>query len=410
MKNQTLFETLEMIKQIKIASQIKTKRNFMDFFSDRIRQAVTERTLLKAIERLQGLVSVEITFIGKDRLSKFIAAASQPEAKDVLNWLREYPNLAAMIAFMDGNDAKEAIEQIEVSISQSSEPGHAILRRPFDIEISATCTTPLAHGGDHKAGNASLFRRMDALSNTNYVLNLPYYAGNAIRGQVRDLLADHFLQSLDIMPNKSNPPIELWFFHCLYAGGALEEASKATAAITKLAGGSAQKAESIKLIRDMMPALSLLGFAVGNRILSGRCGFGDWRPVCQEWGYPNSTVSAGGLIEWIFLTRREDHEGHEDDKNSSMIANTECLKVGTELQGGIDISLHASEIERGALARGLLLLQEKGHIGAENRRDLGGIKVEFEGLLDVEPYDEFLRDKKQDVIDFLNKIEAIKNA
>lgn len=407
MKNQILFETSEMIKQIKNASQIKTKRNFMDFFSDCIRQAVTEQTLMKAIERLQSLVSVEITYIGKERLSRFIKEASQPEAKDVLNWLREYPNLAAMISFIDGNDAKEAIECIDISLADSKEPGTSVLRRPFDIELSAICTTPLAHGGDVKAGNASLFRRMDVLSNTKYVLNLPYYAGNAIRGQVRDLLADHFLQALDITPNKTNPPIELWFFHCLYAGGALEEASKATAAISKFAGATAQKSESIKYIRDMMPALSLLGFAVGNRILSGRCGFGDWRPICKEWGYPNTKVNAGDLIEWVFLTRREDHEGHEDDKNSSMIANTECLKVGTGLSGGVNISAHANEIEIGALAKGLQLLQERGHIGAENRRDLGGVKIKFENLPDSLPYENFLKEKKTEILEFLHKIEAI---
>jgi hypothetical protein len=405
--NKILFSTLEMIKQIKNASQIKTKRNFMDFFSDRIRQAATEQTLLKAIERLQSLVSVEITYIGKERLSKFIKATSHPNANEVLNWLREYSNLAAMISFMDRDDVKEAIKCIDLTISDNKEPGAAILRRSFDIGISAICTTPLAHGGDTKAGNATLFRRMDVLSNTKHVLNLPYYAGNAIRGQVRDLLADHFLQSLDIIPNKTNPSIELWFFHCLYAGGALEEASKATAAISKFAGATAQKAESIKIIRDMMPALSLLGFAVGNRILSGRCGFGDWRPVCKEWGYLNTNIAAGDLIEWVFLTRREDHEGHEDGKNVSMIANTECLKIGTELSGGADISAHASEIEKGALAKGLQLLQDRGHIGAENRRDLGGIKIEFEDLPDIVPYEKFLKEKKSEILEFLYKIEAI---
>ncbi|MCK5615013.1 hypothetical protein KAR91_74815 [Candidatus Pacearchaeota archaeon] len=405
--NDELLKTVEIIRQIKNASKIKTKRNFMDFFSDRIRQAVTEVTLLKAIERLCNLTSVEITYIGKDRMLNFIKAASLPRSNDILNWLREYPNIAAMIAFMDGNDARDAVEQIEMSVSKKKTPGTAILRKAFDINVVATCTTPLAHGGDTKAGNASLFRRMDVLSDTNYVLNLPYYAGNAIRGQVRDLLADHFLRALDIMPNKSRPPIELWFFHCLYAGGALEEVSKSTAAISKIAGNTAQKAGGIKLIRDMMPALSLLGFAVGNRILSGRCSFGDWRPACKEWGYPDVNVSAGDLIEWVFLTRREDHEGHDNDKNSSMIASTECLKIGTELRGGINISSHAIDVEKGALAKGLMLLQEIGHIGAENRRDLGGIKVEFEGLPDTVPYESFLIENKQDIIDFLKLIKAI---
>ncbi len=406
--NKTLFATIEMLHQIKAASKIKTKRNFLDFFGDRVRQAATEPTLLKMCERLQTLVAAEKTYIGKERLFNFIKATSLPDAHNVLSWIREYPNLSAMIVFMDGNDAREAIEQIEISNNKIVKPGIATLRKEFDIVISATCTTPLAHGGDTKAGNASLFRRMDVLSSTKYVLNLPYYAGNAIRGQMRDLLADHFLQSLGIMPSRTKPPIEFWFFHCLYAGGVLEEASKATAAISKFAGATAQKAESIKMIRDMLPALSLLGFAVGNRILSGRCGFGDWRPICTEWGYPNTTVNAGDLIEWVFLTRREDHEGHEDDKNVSMIANTECLKAGTELQGGVDISAHASDMEKSALAKGLELLQERGHIGAENRRDLGGVIITLDEETSSAAYDEFLVEKKPEILEFLHKIEAIK--
>ena len=359
------------------------------------------------MERLQNLVSAEIAYIEKKQLVRFIKVASQPKSNNILNWLREYPNLAAMISFLGQNDAMEAIEQIDVATSQNISPGKAIARRPFDIGIKIKCTTPLAHGGDHKAGNATLFRRMDVLSDTNFILSLPYYAGNAIRGQIRDLLADHFLISLDIMPRQDKPPIELWFFHCLYSGGALEEKSQATAAISRFAGATAQKAESIKYIRDMMPALSLLGFAVGNRILSGRCNFGDLRPVCKEWGYPNAISSIGEMFEWVFLTRRDDHEGHEDDANSSMIVNTECLKAGTELQGGIDISQHASDIEKGALAKGLLLLQDGGYIGAENRRDLGGVEIEYNNLPDVKPYEDFLKERKQDIVDFLTMVKAL---
>ncbi|MHA1601797.1 MAG: hypothetical protein ACTSUI_02205, partial [Promethearchaeota archaeon] len=74
----------------------------------------------------------------------------------------------------------------------------------------------------------------------------------------------------------------------------------------------------------------------------------------------------------------------------------------------VDISLHASEIEKGALAKGLQLLQEKGHIGAENRRDLGGARIEIEGLPDVAPYENFLKEKKSEIFKFLHKIEAIK--
>jgi hypothetical protein len=407
MKKQVLQKTLEMIQQLSMVSSIKVKRNFMDFFADRIRQAVTEQTLMKAMERLCDLVSAEISEIRDDKALKFIQAASQPEAKEALNWLRKYPNLAAMLAFMKTEEIAKAVNEIEISTEDEREVGTVAVRQPFDIEIMATCTTPLAHGGDTKAGNATIFRRMDVMSNTNYVHSLPYYAGNAIRGQVRDLLADHFLKSLDIIPDRSEPPIELWFFHCLYSGGVLEESNRAIAAISKFAGATAQKAENIKYLRDILPHMSLLDFAAGNRIFSGRCSFGDWRPICKEWGY-ESEVSVGELFEWLFLTRREDHEGHEEGENSSMIVNTECLKLGTQLQGGINLSMHANEIEKAALAKGLSLLQKRGYIGAENRRDLGKVDIEYQNLPDFALYDDFLGKKKDEILEFLLKIEAIR--
>jgi len=55
--NETLFVTLGML------SQVKMKRNFMVFFGDRIRQAATEPELLKFGERLQNLVSAEISCV-----------------------------------------------------------------------------------------------------------------------------------------------------------------------------------------------------------------------------------------------------------------------------------------------------------------------------------------------------------
>jgi len=399
--------TMDMIHNIKQASDIKVSRSFTDFFADRIKQATTESTLMGFAERLCNLVNVELGFINKTLAGEFVKSSQSSIADDVLNWLRKNNRIASMIVFIkDDEERNEVINSIEIDNIEKIDPGQALLRRQFDIEMKVSCTTPLAHGGDVKAGNATLFRRMDVLSDTNNILTLPYYAGNAVRGQTRDILADHFLRSIGLKPNRTTPPINLWFFHSLYAGGALAEKNKETAGILKVSGERSLKAEGIKRIRETIPHLSALGFAFGNRILSGRCNFGDLRPICKQWGH-DTNLQSGELIEWLFLTRREDHEGHPDKENSSMIANCECLKAGTVLQGGVDIHDIASELERSALARGLYLLQEKGRLGAENRRDCGGVKIEFESdMSDPVLYDDYLHDNQAEILEFLKEINA----
>jgi len=407
--NRDFITTIEMLRQIRFASDIKMSRNFADFLSDRILQAATEKTLLKFSERLCVLVNASVGKLNHDIKTDFIRVAMQPESNIMVSWMREYPKLAAMLCFIrDDKERRDIISGIDIDIEDKPQ-GVAVQRKPFDIGINVVCSTPLSHGSDIKAGNATLFRRMGVLSNKESVLSLPYYAGNAMRGLMRDLLADHFLESLGLTPRRDTPPVELWFFHALYSGGALSEQSKSLSDIMKVAGKTAIRADGIKQIRENFPALSLLGFAFGNRVLSGRCNFGDLRPVCKQWGF-DSDIDVNDLFEWVFLTRREDHEGHNDDENSSMIANCECLKPGVVLDGGVDYGPYLTDIEKGALARGLLLISEKGRLGAEARRDLGGVNFVFENLPDPKPYDDFLVEKKDSIIAFLNEISAFKEA
>jgi len=404
--NKTLKITIDMLYAIYSGAQIKTKRNPLDLFSDRIRQAGTEPTLLAFGERLQTLVDSAPSGISNDCVISFVSACGQQDSFSVLAWIRQYPNIAAMLAgIKDVNQRHDTVETIEVPEFSTENSGHALPRRKFEIGIEAICLTPLAHGGDAKAGNATLFRRMNILSNTGQVLSLPFYSGNALRGMLRDALADHFLSKLGMIPRKDKPPCSLWFFHSLYAGGALEENSAVTKAMSVKFGKAtgALRTDGLREFRDLLPATSLLGCALGNRIICGRIQCGDLRPRCKEWG--NGEADAAKLMEWTYLTRREDLETHEE--HTGMIATTETLKTGTSLEGGIDIDLHCQALERAALARGLLLIQTRGRIGAENRRDMGSVKIEFTNLPDPKPYDEFLHTRKNDILKYLEEIKAI---
>ena len=401
--NEPLKKTIDLIRAIGSSARIKHSRNFGDFISDRIVQASTEQTLMAAVERLAQLMDVDIGRISSSRSGGFLGACASKDAAAVLAWIRKYPKIAAMLTMLKQTDYAEILDGIELPPAGSE--GVAVQDPPHDINLEITCLSPLAHGSDTKAGNATLFRRMQVLSTDGNILSLPYYAGNAIRGQLRDILADHFIESIGLKPRKDNPPVSLWFFHALYAGGALEENSSAEKALRKHLGNTGTvKAQGIYEFRNMLPALSMLGCALGNRVLSGRVRFSDLRPACRQWA--NGAADVGELFEWTYLTRREDYEDH--DENHSMIVNTECLRPGVRLLGGLDLDGFITPIERSALWTGLISLAKVGgYIGAENRRGLGRVSIVFDKVPDVETYLSFLEDHREEIISYLTELGAV---
>ncbi len=402
MKNQQI--VFDFIRALKCASQTKNNINTDSFLASRITQACTEQTLIDMAERLCKSLDVSINYVAGDKLSAFMRVAANVEAgASILQWLRRHPLIAAMIITLRNDDdyiaSLDSIELEDVHYDSGTAPQRGV----FQIPITARLLSPLAHGGDAKAGNATLFRRGQILSTTGQVLDLPFYAGNALRGQIRDLLADHFISALGLMPNRSAPPIALWFFHAIYAGGVLEDGSAVKQVMQQLGLHGSIRADGVSRFREHLPALSALGVALGNRVLPGRLQVADLRPRCVEWA--TGDIPSAQLFEWTFLTRREDHEAHSD--HHGMIANTECLRTGCVLDGGIDIDTHASDLERSAIGFGLELMTRRGMLGAENRRGLGQIDLSFENLPDSAPYLDFLRSEKDRIRAYLDEIGAL---
>lgn len=406
-QDSTLLSILNMVRGVKAATGMKVNRHFEGFFADRIIQSFAQPTLIDAIEHLCKAVNASIEYVGGKRTHRFMAAVNAPDANAVLQWIRNHPRIVAMVAGLrKDDDYLDAVESITIDTENTDDS--VITSQPsYKITINVELQSPLAHGSDSKAGNATLFRRRQVITETGRILSLPFYAGNAVRGQMRDLLADHLLRAVGLTPRKDNPPINIWFFHALYAGGVLEEQSKIMDGLNKELGKhGALRTDGLRRLRDMLPSLSLLGAAMGNRILSGRMQVADLRPCCHEWG--NGRIPSAQLMEWTFLTRRDDYEGKgDDDAHAGMIANTECIKAGARLVGGIDIDNHASELELSALGCGLALLQKRGMLGAENRRGLGKAAIDLTNAPDPHPYINYLSDNKQAILDYLAEIGAL---
>lgn len=394
--------TIDFLRAVLASADMGGHRGTLDTFADRLIKAASEPSLTAAIEHLLRATNTQIDGVSPPIAARMVTLASGPDGPRVLRWWREQAKLIALLAgTRDETVRAEALAAIALPDAQST--GHAATRGAFPIALHVTCEAPLSHGADRKAGNATLFRRMQVLTDDG-VAELPYYAGNALRGQMRDLLADHLLTALGLPASRTAPAVALWFFYALYSGGALEEQSDATKALRKAVGDhGALRAMGIRQFRETLPALSLLGCALGNRILAGRCQVADLRPVCAEWGTGPRPVAE--LLGWEYLTRREDHEEHIE--HHGMIATTEILKAGTVLEGGLDHDDAIGPLERAALGRGLQLLIDRGRLGAENRRGLGRVVITAERLPDPAPYDVYLVEHKAEILAYLDSVGAL---
>jgi hypothetical protein len=406
----TLKRTLDFIRAASMAATINGHGSKADFLADRIVQASTCDTILAMGERLCKLMGSDAGCFAAVVVSDFMLATSAQDAKAVLSWLRKYPKVAAMVCFLPGPEYNTTVDGLP-DVTETEADDIAPVPRGYMIPISIELTAPLAHGSDTKAGNATLFRRQDVMGKSGGMMRLPFYSGNAVRGRIRDLLADDLLKRLGLQPSRSTPPVALWFFHALYAGGALEENSPATKAIAKRTGGNgAIRAEGMREFRDLLPSLSALGCAVGNKIISGRAQFGDLRPRCKEWG--TGEAKAESLFDWLYLTRRDDHEGRAEGDNKSMIANTEVLKPGVILDGGVDVSGHASALEAAAIQHGVELFRIDGYLGADNRRGFGKFvpAVIDTSTIDGSVWCRFVAENKEAIIAYLTSIDALAKA
>ncbi len=407
-----LQHVLEFIGVTWSTSPFRSQKTGMQLLESRIRQAATEGTLLGFCQKITELLDSTPNYQDMTPLLEGIKA----DGDSILHWLNTHFTIAALLArqfLRDRDGFTDAVGLLDVA---SMSPGDAMLAQPEpDIRMKVTLLSPLSHGSDQNAGNATLFRRQRVLARNGGELVIPYYSGNAVRGQARDLLADHFSEALGLEPSRSNQPWVPWAFHLLYAGGALGDKSHASAPkeVLKKIGERANATTNIderRALRMQIPPLSLLGCSVGSTPLGGKVDVLDCLPVCRQCG--NGKASVDSLMSWEYLTRRDDvDEILNEGENTSMIATHEVMRTGSVLLGGFDLRPHMMDIDRACMARVLDLLRERAVLGGNARRGWGKVAIEYEGadvLGDPEVYDDHLREHRAEILEYLRDLGAIK--
>lgn len=241
-----------------------------------------------------------------------------------------------------------------------------------------TSLTPMQHGADEKSGNVSRFR-MEAMTDllTGRDVDVPLLSGNAIRGQLRDLLAADLFERVGLDPRQALTTL----VHGLFSGGSIAEGNGDAAGADVKARG---------FWRETIPAISLLGGCYENQVMSGWLRCQDARPVCRETAAAVASHVAPGvdprdlarrlpLAQDLFVTRqlvRHAHRDLEGAEGAQMLARFESVKAGTQWVHGLSLSgLETScpSIVKSCLAHALDLLTRVGTVGAGSARGFGGI-------------------------------------
>lgn len=241
-----------------------------------------------------------------------------------------------------------------------------------------TLTAPLAHGADEKDGNVSRFRceaRMDLL--TGLWSDVPFVAGNAVRGMVRDLLMIDAMTLVGVAPQRMPGPTA----HALLSGGQISSGADTAGVDLPLR----------RQWRGLFPAVDLLGGVIENQTMAGWLRCSDALPVARETaGYVAHAVAPGiearalapqlPCVQDLFEIRQLTRQAHReiDGDGGQMIAKTECIRAGTQFVHRVALTGQlgqAPEIVRACLARALRLLQENGVVGASSARGLGEVLI-----------------------------------
>lgn len=332
---------------------------------------------------------------------------------------RESPDLYATFAVARNADDPEDDERLWADLA--AQPTAVHTAAPLDLPDPArvirtpvwaavlTLTAPLAHGADSKAGNVNLVRReaiVDPL--TGRRVEVPFLAGNAFRGQLRDLMMLRFLDRLGLSPEEVRPDIA----HAMLAGGTIESGADSVAVVLGVR----------RAWRAMCPPWDLIaGVIPGQPPMQGVLSVQDALLVCRENAWrlhpfiarPGESVAdlAARLApcDTLVTTRQSVRQAHrelEGAEGSQMIMQTEVLVAGAQLVHTLRYKPEASvgELTGACLADALETFAHGGLTGARSSTAFGAFVTEgwmprhgAAPLPDAQVYLDWLRDHGDEV-------------
>lgn len=199
-----------------------------------------------------------------------------------------------------------------------------------------TCTSPIHHGADEKAGNVSLFRRhrmVSPLTGEQYLV--PFISGNAVRGQWRDMIMYRLFNLVGVR----DADIPTQRAHALLAGGSIDKGADTGSVNTAIR----------RAARENCPPWDLLGGCIDHQIMRGLLRVHDAVLVCRENAWllherlrPSVNGKPLSVEEWaralkpaddlvqLRLHVRQKHAELEGSDGVQMLVNVEHVMAGTQ--------------------------------------------------------------------------------
>ena len=247
-----------------------------------------------------------------------------------------------------------------------------------------TLTAPLAHGADTKDGNVSRFRAeraWDPLLSRH--VDLPLYAGNAWRGQLRDLVALDLCARVGLDPREVTPRMA----HSLFSGGSIEAGAVAT---------GTDVAARLRL-RSLLPCVDALGGVYHDEPMDGLLRADDGRPLCREaaamlaWRVVPEIAAEGTdavrawseRLQWaedLYEQRQLTRHAHREfeGEGGQMLVRTEVLRAGVQVVHSFGIAARdrrPSDLTRACIAHAVGLWVSGGAFGAGTARGHGAFST-----------------------------------
>jgi len=275
----------------------------------------------------------------------------------------------------------------------------------------ATAISQIHTGADAQTGNKQLLRKEKIrVLDGNTFENVPFVAGNSIRGHLRRLLAEDLVQRLGYTVTDER------LYHLLRAGGVLEKDGKAEIDVNLR-----------RKIRNTFPLIDLLGGSTGNQMFEGTVNIHHLTLICKENNYRNKTesdISWREFVSEMHQTRMHDEPDNtgvdvdfgfdfdaEDNKESDgidsqqMIYHFGVLIPGAQFEHSVKFESFTTDLARSCLLHGLRLWQDEGVIGGMSAAGLGRIDITFEpDLSEADRYTEYVDEQGGEIIDALDTL------
>lgn len=245
--------------------------------------------------------------------------------------------------------------------------------------------SPVSHIGE-TASTGSYFQTILTSSG-----RIPVITGNSVRGQLRDSMAAHLL---DTMSDGSLLGVKVSkdTFNILFSGGNINGAMK-------------DDVEKARSVRARFPLVSLMGGGLGDMIMAGKliCSFAY--PVCMETtGMTgiDSLISWHSLIDEMEFTRTDDGKDDQLAKYMEDAAEEKTAKASTQMRYSVQYMAAGTEFVQDFIFLDGTTDLELGAFYAGLRKwfqtpRLGGMAAKGFGLFDADFDDGEIRVEKGEV-------------